>query len=319
MKYAVVIPCFNEERNLERCLRSIGAALDGRDVQLRVADNGSKDNCRQIALAANAEFVCSKERISIAELRNFGASGLDAEIIVFLDADMEVPSDWFDQMDKAFDVDGVDALGYVETIPEDAPWYARAWSLRTAARRDKARPTDFLQGRNIAVRRHVFERVGGFNGQLRTSEDKDFVLRLKRSGAKVYTYPQINLLHWGYEKSVYELLRKEFWRQGSHVSMLRRHGISIRLLRFPALAVFHLLAWLLLPFALLASEPLLAMPFLLSWVPSLVLVLAKPVSRNSLSLMLQLLVLYHLRFVVAGMSVIYEYTTGKRAIDYVRS
>ena len=57
----------------------------------------------------------------------------------------------------------------------------RTWSylLRVRERRERAR---WLPSANLAVRREVFERVGGFDESLTTCEDADLSYRLARQG-----------------------------------------------------------------------------------------------------------------------------------------
>lgn len=315
--FSVVIPARNEVANIERCLNAIGQAMGGRDdVEIIVADNHSTDETVETARRGGARAVVPPERVSIAQLRNFGATESHGGTILFLDADMEVPPDWLNAISRHFDGNGVDVLGFVEDIPADAPWFARIWSERIRARRGQVMDVDYLPGRNICVRRSWFDRVGGLDAGLSTSEDKDFAMRLRHAGARVISAPSPNPIHWGYERTLKELVRKEFWRQSNHINMIRRHGLTARLVRFPLLSTLHAL-W---PFLALGMGITVGWTVALAvlagwWVPGLGMALRHRLSRGGPVKLLQFTFLYWLRFTVAGWAVLFEALLGFRPKD----
>lgn len=311
-RFAIVIPAWNEASNLPRLFASLRAAGAFDRAEIILVDNMSTDDTRALAREAGARVVAMEEKVRISALRNIGAGDTQAEIVVFLDADMEVPPDWLDRLDAAFAEPGVDVVGFVEDIPEAAPWYAEIWSRRTLARRDRRRRTDFLPGRNIAVRRRFFEETGGFDQDLTTSEDKDFTMRLAKAGAGVWSLPPIGLFHWGYERSFGEWVRKEFWRQRSHLTMIGRLGLSVRRLRFPVLSILHLLFAAALMLGIIAQGPVWLVGIFLLLVPSFLLTVAKVESRRSFRDVIAFTALYALRFLIAGAAVLTE------AVDLVR-
>ena len=307
IKYSIVIPAYNEADNIRRLLQSIEKAKGQRcDTEVILVDDDSTDNTRAIAIEMGAEIIDAGQ-VNISMIRNLGAMQAKGEILLFVDADMKVPENWFQLIAEYFDGEQVDVLGFVEKIPEEAPWFARIWSLRIAARRSKAMQVDFLSGRNIGVRKIFFDKVQGFDARLTTGEDKDFVMRLKAAGAKVWSIPGQEMYHWGYERSLGELLRKEFWRQSSHVDLLKKQGVSMRLLRFPAISVLHYLFALWCLLSLLAGDSFQTLVVATLWAtPSLLLTLIKPLSRSSITAIVQFSFLYWLRFHVAGASVLYS-------------
>lgn len=308
MKYSVVIPCYNESHVIGRCLDSVNAARAGRsDVQVIVVDNGSTDTSAAIAEAHRqhpSDQVISTPRLRISAVRNAGAQAASGEYLLFLDGDIEVPDNWLATLDDWFGKQRSDVLGFVDLPPSTAPWFARIWGERVLARRHAAVEVDFLPGRNIYLPRRWFDTVGGFDAALMTGEDKDFIMRLRKAGARVMTDRSIDITHLGYERSFREWMRKEYWRQHSHIDLLRQQGLSLRLLRFPVLAVGHL-GLLLLVLASLLGAPALAMALLLtSFLPSLVMTLRCPEHRAHGLLIVQSTFMYWARFVIAGWSIV---------------
>jgi glycosyltransferase involved in cell wall biosynthesis len=86
---SVVIPCLNEEENIEACVRAALAALEAADIagEVVVADNASEDRSAAIATAAGARVVTEPRRgYGSAYLAGFAAA--QGRYIVMADADM---------------------------------------------------------------------------------------------------------------------------------------------------------------------------------------------------------------------------------------
>ncbi|OUS24615.1 hypothetical protein A9Q99_23885 [Gammaproteobacteria bacterium 45_16_T64] len=311
MKYSIIIPCFNEAHVLSKTLDSIQRVMVNRsDVEILLMDNGSTDGSQALALGCGA-IVIETPNVRISALRNLGAKSARGRYLLFLDADIAVATDWLNRLDQYTDPDNqadtADVVGFVDDVPATAPWYAKIWGLRASARRHRLMEIDSLPGRNIFVDRPWFEKVNGFSETLITGEDKDFVMRLKKAGAKVLSDPSVDMTHLGYERTFQEWVRKEYWRQHSHVALIKGQGMSLRLLRFPIIAMSHVLLALIILGSVITSQTGIALGLLVvSLVPSLLLSIKSSVSRFPVGRMLQFTLLYWLRFHVAGWSVVIE-------------
>lgn len=62
IKYSIVIPCFNEQNNLELLLKSLAKIHDKKSLEIIIVDNGSTDNSRQL-------LIDLKEKIKINNLK----------------------------------------------------------------------------------------------------------------------------------------------------------------------------------------------------------------------------------------------------------
>jgi glycosyltransferase involved in cell wall biosynthesis len=86
---SVVIPCLNEQENIEACVSAALAALEAAAIpgEVVVADNASEDRSAQIATAAGARVVTEPRRgYGSAYLAGFAASR--GRYIVMADADL---------------------------------------------------------------------------------------------------------------------------------------------------------------------------------------------------------------------------------------
>ena len=98
---SVIVPIYNAENTLKRALGSL-FAQDYPSIEIIAVNDGSKDD----SLALLREFKKQHDNLIVIDQPNGGASkarnaGLDAakgEFIGFLDADDEMPSDYFSKM-----------------------------------------------------------------------------------------------------------------------------------------------------------------------------------------------------------------------------
>lgn len=87
MSISVVINTRNEERNLERCLKSVKDWAD----EIMVVDQHSTDNTVKIAKKFGAKVFQHEHTVYVEPARNFALSKASGEWIFLIDADEEVP------------------------------------------------------------------------------------------------------------------------------------------------------------------------------------------------------------------------------------
>ena len=92
MKISVVIPAYNEERLLERCLQSLQQQLRMAD-EIIVVDNNSTDKTAAIARKYHAKVI-KETKQGIMPAVYTGMSAAAGDIIARCDADSILPADW---------------------------------------------------------------------------------------------------------------------------------------------------------------------------------------------------------------------------------
>ena len=103
MKYSVIIPVYNSEKTIKRCIESI--ALQNRpDVETIIINDGSTDETESICKALQAEYsniiyLCKKNG-GVSSARNSGFSVATGEFVMFVDSDDYVDNKCFDTIDK---------------------------------------------------------------------------------------------------------------------------------------------------------------------------------------------------------------------------
>ncbi len=86
MRVSVIIPAYNEEKFIEKCLISI-KNQSFKDIEIIVVDDGSTDKTVEIAEKI-ADRVILQDHLGCGKARNIGAKSAAGEILVFIDADM---------------------------------------------------------------------------------------------------------------------------------------------------------------------------------------------------------------------------------------
>lgn len=100
MKVSVVIPAYNEEQYIEKCLKSIAQQIEKPD-EIIVVDNNCTDKTAEIARKLGAIIVTEKKQGMIFA-RNTGFNTAKCEIIAKTDADAIAPKDWISRIKIAF-------------------------------------------------------------------------------------------------------------------------------------------------------------------------------------------------------------------------
>jgi glycosyltransferase involved in cell wall biosynthesis len=128
LRVSVVIPCLNEEENIEECVRSALAAMETAGIrgEVVVADNDSEDRSAELAAAAGARVVHEPRRgYGSAYLAGFAAAR--GEYIVMGDADLtydfeEIPR-FVEKLDAGAELVMGDRMKNIH--PGAMPWHHR--------------------------------------------------------------------------------------------------------------------------------------------------------------------------------------------------
>ncbi len=103
MKYSVIIPVYNSEKTIKRCIESI--TLQNRpDVEIIIINDGSTDEsesiCKALQTQHNNLIYIYKENGGVSSARNLGLSVANGEFVMFVDSDDYVDNKCFDTIDK---------------------------------------------------------------------------------------------------------------------------------------------------------------------------------------------------------------------------
>ncbi len=185
----VVVPTYNEEKNIELCLRALAKQTIPRDsYEIIVVDGASKDRTTEIA-AKYADRVIQQVSHGVGGARNDGAMAARGEIVATTDADCLPDENWLSTILEDFSDEGIVAVtGYLDPmIPEDmerfeAGTYRYAFKVANGLRKAGSLVGyHHLCGANTAFRREAFLQVKGYS-DLAYSDDVEIGKRLKEHG-----------------------------------------------------------------------------------------------------------------------------------------
>lgn len=101
MKLSIVIPVYQSEATLDRCVESV-ASQTFSDLEIILVDDGSPDRCPQMcdnwALRDSRISVIHKENGGLSSARNAGINKARGELITFVDADDFVDKGTYEQV-----------------------------------------------------------------------------------------------------------------------------------------------------------------------------------------------------------------------------
>jgi len=186
MMFSIVIPVFNEEKNILACLESIKNQIGGFEFEIIVVDNNSTDNT--FAIAENFGVRVVKEnRQGVGQARKTGTALATGEYVVHLDGDSRLPKDYlflayqkFLQDPKLVSIGGqmvfYDAPLWLDFIALGLHYIF--YSLVFITRLGKIGPL----GNNMVFKKSIYDKTEGFNKNLKYGEDADLNMKLSRFG-----------------------------------------------------------------------------------------------------------------------------------------
>lgn len=185
---SVVIPAYNEQKYLPRCLKAINNQSYPKDkFEIIVSDNNSTDKTSEIAKKAGAKVFLEKKQGHVFALNN-GMMRAKGEIIACTDADTQVDKDWLEVIAKIFEDEEVVAVtgsAYYKTDSKVKKYIGKlSYQIYLQLHFAVGKPS--LAGPNLAVRRSAFTEIKGLDTRYHTFGDIELGLRIKKVGKVLF-------------------------------------------------------------------------------------------------------------------------------------
>jgi GT2 family glycosyltransferase len=258
MDLSIIIVNYNTENWLKGCLESIFRYFRDVNLEIIIVDNSSVDesvkfireNFPQIKLIQN------KKNSGFGAANNQGAKIAQGEILFFLNPDTLIKENIFQKIIETFKKDSkIGIIAPQLILPDNSPqpWaYGKEqgiWQLikskiyKTFTQLPKY-PTaqssgvDWVSGAALAIRRDIFEKIGGFDEKFfMYFEDRDLCQRVRKIGYKVIVLPEIKVIHFGGRSLAEDKQRKKLYYQSQNYYWQKHYGwfksILMRLIRWP--------------------------------------------------------------------------------------
>jgi glycosyltransferase involved in cell wall biosynthesis len=178
---SIVIPAYNEEKDLFRTLSSLSECTSRRAVELIVANNNSTDRTQEILDRLGVKSVFARDQ-GISYARQAGLEAARGTYIMSADSDSIYPAGWVDALTDALVEPGIAVVyGRYSFIPSEGSGRLGLSLHEIAAEqvfsmRKQERESVNVMGFNFGYIREQGLQVGGFNHNLqrhitRRSED----------------------------------------------------------------------------------------------------------------------------------------------------
>jgi glycosyltransferase involved in cell wall biosynthesis len=201
MDYSIIIPAYNAEKMLGRCLESLEKQTVSKQLyEILVVNDGSVDNTAKVAASYPGVKVINQKNQGPAAARNYGAKEALGRIILFTDADCVPNTDWLEQMTVPFEMDptvvGVKGIYRTDQKSLAARFvqleYEDKYRLLT-----RTKYIDFIDTYSAAYKRDIFLFFGGFDLNFRraANEDVDLSYRISNKGHRMMFNPMAVVTH----------------------------------------------------------------------------------------------------------------------------
>ena len=199
MQLAFVIPAYNEQALIGKCVESVLAEIkrSGRtDVDVVVVNNNSTDRTAEIAGSYPGVRVVDEKQKGLVSARDGGFRATTAELVAYIDADTLVPPGWLDTVFREFEKDPTLVCLSGPYVYYDLSLWNRfliilfygLTKLIYWLNRYVLRVGSVVQGGNFVFKRDAWIKAGGFNREIKFyGEDTDVAVRLSKVGGVKFT------------------------------------------------------------------------------------------------------------------------------------
>lgn len=189
MKISVVIPAYNEEKLIGKCLESLTIQEIKAD-EIIVVDNNCTDKTAEIARKFPVKIV-KEEKKGLINARNRGYDEAQFELIARLDADAVPDKKWIKNIRNHFDSKNqIDAL-FGPLAMYDLPFKTVFFSKVFYAFCKLVLGHNILIGPNTALKRDIWNKVKKYTckNDIQIHEDIDLSIHINKIGGKIHYDP----------------------------------------------------------------------------------------------------------------------------------
>jgi len=209
---SIVIPALNSVETIGRCLQSVSQYSDPGNVEIIVVDNGSTDGTVEKACEFDVRIVRVPIDGFVSRVRNQGAELARAPLIAFLDSDCLVKPDWYETVLTSFDDSQIGVVGSRCGETDKPSWVERVWqSAYVDDQIEKRQIVDYVPSGSMALRRQLFDEIGGFDESLETGEDPDLCRRVRELGLDIVEDRGMQCVHLGNPQTLRAFFKREAW------------------------------------------------------------------------------------------------------------
>lgn len=203
---SVIIVTRNRATCLKECLELL-KQLDYPNFETIVVDSSTNEKTRQLLkVYPRVKYFRYDNGKNMAISRNIGIVQASGEIVVFIDDDSFVEKEWLTEIVNGFSDETIGGVGgrviqeNISLQTDDSSQVGRITSEGLFLgffdyAGDKPFRVDYLVGCNMAFRREILEKLGGFDPVFSVLNDIDISMRVRRLGYYLNYNPKAILTH----------------------------------------------------------------------------------------------------------------------------
>lgn len=209
---SIIIPVFNQFRFTHHCLAALAADRSRYHFEVIVVDDSSTDGTpKALASYTGVRLIVNPDNLGFVGATNRAASVARGNYLVFLNNDTQVQPGWLDALIETFQTfQNAGLVGSRLIYPHGRLQEAggilsadgSAWNYGHLDDPYKpqysyVREPDYVSGAALAIRRDLFEDLGGFDTHFAPAyyEDADLAFRVRAAGYRVYYQPWSQVVH----------------------------------------------------------------------------------------------------------------------------
>jgi glycosyltransferase involved in cell wall biosynthesis len=170
---SVIIPVGYDPDGLLITLNSLLDQVDSVTLDIIVINDGADENVTRICNSFDVREFSFEKNIGPAAGRNYGVSVAHYDNIAFLDADVRASKNWAIKIVNSLQINHFVA-GAIEIDPDLIDGFFHQYDSLTAFDVETYMKAGHAATANLALRKEVFEKAGGFDPDLRSGEDTEF-------------------------------------------------------------------------------------------------------------------------------------------------
>jgi GT2 family glycosyltransferase len=225
--FSVIIPAYNRAGIISRAIQSV---LDQtcRDVEIIVVDDGSTDGTADLlnplVLKKQISYYHQSNR-GVCAARNAGASVAQGEYLIFLDSDDAVKPNWLHDFQHAISTNKTDLVFCSMEVIKPNGLIKRISCLDPY--QNGGQEKGLALAGAWAIRKQVFEKIGGFDEAIQYGENTELKLRWMNGAATQQFIDHYNISYHespdGGSKQTENKLKSNLYLLSKHAGYFEKH------------------------------------------------------------------------------------------------
>ncbi len=201
IKYSIIIPVFDNKAGLLSCLKALKKQINKQTEIIVIDDNSSQKGIEKVAKKFTRKFIKLKKNSGAGLARNSGVKLAKGKYLIFIDSDVVISDKFFKKILRKIQKLSPDSClqgvyGEKTPIKSLCSQYKNLYYFYNFFHRISKDNFFYLSSHCFVIPKRIFEKVGGFNSQIRTViEDADLSYRLLRKGYRVILDRELVVSH----------------------------------------------------------------------------------------------------------------------------